>query len=327
MLNETFKDKITILGKDIQRGKTTWLELVVAKLHTRNTIQVPIIIERAMEDGPVLLFMGALHGDEINGVEIVRRIIRSKENKPIRGTVICIPVFNVFGFLNLSREFPDGRDLNRVFPGSENGSLASQFAHQFMKEIAPVVDYVVDFHTGGADRVNIAQTRCNVEDKKAFELAKAFGAPYILDSKYIPKSLRETLYKMGKTVLVYEGGKASRFDEEVIQYGVNGAMNIMRFLGMKEKTELIGNKAIVVRKAKWMRAPFSGMMHIKIKNGAYIKNRTVMGVITDPYGEFERKVIAPFDCYVVCVNTAPIVNRGDALFHISTEADVDINLK
>ncbi|WP_020568672.1 succinylglutamate desuccinylase/aspartoacylase family protein [Neolewinella persica] len=319
MSSETYKDKISILGVEIQRGESKVLDFDVAKLHTRNSIKVPIFIERAKKDGPVVLLLGGVHGDEINGVEIVRRIIRNKINKPTRGTIISIPVFNIFGFLNLSRKFPDGRDLNRVFPGSAKGSLASQFAFQFKKDIAPHVDYVLDFHSGGGHRVNVAQTRCMLDDEKTLELAKVFNAPFIVQSKTISKSLRETFKELGKTALLFEGGKSMLYDEKAIQYGVQGARNVLRFLKMKSFKALPRDPSIIIAKSKWLRASHSGMFHVHIENGTWVTKKTVMGVITDPFGSFERKVYAPFDCYVFCVNIAPIVNRGDAVFHVSLE--------
>lgn len=320
-MSETYKEKLSFLGVEIKRGESKCLQFDVAKLHTRNSIQVPIYIERAEKDGPVLLLLGGVHGDEINGVEIVRRIIRNKINKPSKGTTICIPIFNIFGFLNLSRKFPDGRDLNRVFPGSSKGSLASQFAYQFKKEIAPHVDYVIDFHAGGANRVNVAQTRCMLEEEKTLELAKAFGAPFIVQSKTIAKSLRETFKELGKTALLFEGGKSMLYDEQAIQYGVQGAKNVMRFLKMRRWKAVVPTPSIVVRKSKWLRASHSGMFHVKIQNGDWITKKTVMGIITDPFGSFERKIYAPFDCYVFCVNISPLINRGDAIFHVSLEIE------
>lgn len=320
-MKEIYRDQISFLGVEIERGSSVCLEFDVAKLHTRNSVQVPVFIERAKRDGPVLLLMGGVHGDEINGVEIVRRILRAKMNKPAKGTIICIPVFNIFGFINLSRKFPDGRDLNRVFPGSAKGSLASQFAHQFRNEIAPYVDYVIDFHSGGADRVNMAQTRCLIRDEKTFELAKVFGAPFIVQSNYIVKSIRDTFRRLGKIALLYEGGKSKLFDEEAIQIGVQGVLNVMRFLKMKRGKLPSPTKCVVIKKSKWVRAPYSGMFHVKIKNGEWVTKKTMLGLITDPFGAFERKVVAPFDCYIFCVNISPIVNRGDALFHISKEIE------
>ncbi|MFT5619276.1 MAG: putative deacylase, partial [Arenicella sp.] len=215
-------------------------------------------------------------------------------------------------------EFPDGRDLNRVFPGSLGGSLASQFAYKFTKEIAPLVDYVIDFHTGGGERDNIAQIRCPFGDEKAFELAKVFGAPFTIHSGCISKSVRETLTKMGKKVLLFEGGKSNHLDEEVIQCGLSGALNVMRHLGLRDG-EVEKKETICVTKSKWIRALFSGMLRLKVKNGASVKKKEVLAVITDSYGDFEKKILAPFDCHIVCTNTTAIVNKGDALFHVSVE--------
>lgn len=310
---------ITILGKEIMRGERTVITVDVAKLHTRNSLRIPVIIERAKEEGPVLLLMAGVHGDEINGVAIVRDIIRKKLNKPIKGTIICIPVFNVFGYLNKKREFPDGRDLNRMFPGSAKGSLASQFAYKFTKEIAPLVDYVIDFHTGGAGRENFSNVRCVFKEDDTFELAKIFGAPFIVNSKCISKSIRETLTKMGKTILLFEGGKSLEYNDAVVDCGVQGALNIMKHLGMQEGDPIIETTPVVVEKSKWIRAPFSGLFQSMVKNGTQVKKRAVIGSISDPYGEFERNVLAPFDCSVFGVNTSPIVYKGDAIFHVSVK--------
>ncbi|WP_372751415.1 succinylglutamate desuccinylase/aspartoacylase family protein [Labilibaculum sp.] len=312
--------KLIILGNEIKKGERAFLELEVAKLHTRNTIKVPVIVERGKKDGPTLLLMGGVHGDEVNGIAIVRNIIRKKYNKPFRGTIICIPVFNVFGFLNLRREFPDGRDLNRMFPGFSNGSLASQFAHRFTQEIAPIVDYVIDFHSGGADRSNYPQIRCVTSEKKSLELAKIFNAPYILNSEYISKSVRDTIRKLGKTILLFEGGKSNDLNQDVIDSGVTGALNVMKHLGFHEGEPEINAPSIVVPESKWLRAPSSGMFQLRVENGSRVTKKQILGEITDPYGSYEKKVVAPFDCYVFCVNTAPIVNKGDALFHVSIDS-------
>jgi len=308
-----------ILGRNIKKGEKAILELEVAKLHTRNSIKITIIVERAKIDGPTILLMGGVHGDETNGVAIVRDIIRKKYNKPKRGIIICIPVFNVFGYLNQSREFPDGRDLNRMFPGSANGSLASQFAHQFTKEIAPLVDYVIDFHTGGSERENFPNVRCVLQEEKTFELAKAFDVPYIVNSNYIPKSIRDTIHKMGKTILLFEGGKSKNLDDSVINYGVEGALNVLKHLGFRDGEQNLINKPVIIKKSKWIRAPFSGMLRLHVKNGSWVTKKTILAEITDPYGEFEKRVVAPFDCFIFGINTASIINKGDALFHVSLE--------
>ena len=315
MLNKPF----VILGKEIPEGTRTILDLEVAKLHTRTTVKIPVIIERSKNPGPVVLLLAGIHGDEINGVGIIREIISQKINKPISGTIICIPVFNIFGYLIQTREFPDGRDLNRMFPGSLNGSLASQFAHQFTKEIAPQVDYVIDFHTGGGERDNIAQIRCSKEDQKGLELAKIFNPPMIVFSETISKSLRDTLLKMGKTSLLFEGGKSKELDASIISEGVNGTRNVLTHLGLLEGEITVRKTPIFVEKAKWLRASYSGMFKIMVKNGTFVKKKEILGIIQDPFGEFKKNVYAPFDGHIFCINKTPIVNKGDALFHLSIE--------
>lgn len=306
-----------LLGKEILEGKRTVLDLKVAKLHTRTTVNVPVIIERSKNPGPVVLLLAGIHGDETNGVGILREIIDLEINKPKKGTIICIPVFNIFGYLIQTREFPDGRDLNRMFPGTLNGSLASQFAYQFTKKIAPFVDYVIDFHTGGGKRDNIAQIRCNKEDEKALELAKVFNPPMIIFSNNISKSLRYTLNKMGKTILLFEGGKSKELNPTIINEGVNGTKNVLIHLGLIDGEISVREIPIFVEKSKWLRSSHSGMFIVSVTNGSFVKKKEVLGVIQDPFGEFKKKIYAPFDCHVFCINKTPIVNKGDALFHLS----------
>ncbi len=310
--------RFSILGREIQRGESVTIELEVAKQHTRSSITIPIIIERAELDGPTLLLMGGVHGDETNGVAIVRDIIRNDYNIPNRGAVICIPILNVFGYLNISREFPDGRDLNRVFPGSPTGSLTSQFAHKFTKEIAPLADYIIDFHTGGEHRENFPNIRCVIDQEKELELAKVFGVPFIVHSNYLQNSIRSTISKMGKTMLLFEGGKSNSLDASVIRYGVEGALNIMKHLKIRDGRINKKAKPVIIDNSKWLRAPHSGMFQFYIKNGTFVHKRALIGKILDPYGEFEKKITAPFDCYIYGINTAPLVHKGDALFHVST---------
>lgn len=309
-----------ILGAKIERKSSHYLQMDLARLHTRDTLKVPVIIERSKKDGPTVLLLAGVHGNELNGVEIVRQIISKKLNKPKRGTIICIPVLNVFGFLNQDREFPDGRDMNRVFPGSATGSLASQFAYNFRTRIAPHVDYVLDFHTGGADRVNIPQIRCAFKNTKNVELAKVFGTKFIMDAKVIPKSLRATLEKMNIPTLLFEGGKTSSFEESIIEEGVNGAVRVLNHLGVTDNPVDAPNESVIITTSKWLRATYSGMLHLKINfgdSGKKVSENTLLAIITDPFGKFTRKIKAPYDCHIFCVNTAPIVNKGDAVFHIA----------
>ncbi|SMO74648.1 hypothetical protein SAMN06265379_106135 [Saccharicrinis carchari] len=319
------KDRFVILGQEIKLGESAVIEMEVAKLHTRNSLSIPIIVERASCEGPVLLLMGGVHGDEINGVAIVRDLIRKKINKPTRGTVICIPVFNVFGYLNQQREFPDGRDLNRMFPGTAKGSLASQFAHKFTEEIAPLVDYILDFHTGGGNRYNYPNIRCDFKQTEMVRLAKIFGAPFVVHSNYIAKSIRETINKMGKSILLFEGGKSLQLDQSVVKCGVEGTLNLMKHLKMQDGEIKIEEEPIVLKDSKWLRAPYSGIFEPLVNNGCRVQRKAIIGRISDPYGEFEKKIYAPFNGYIFGVNTAPIVYKGDAIFHVSVEENTHVD--
>jgi uncharacterized protein len=312
--------KMEILGQIIEPGKGYQLNMNVAKLHTHTPVQVPVFIERSRKPGPVLLLMAGMHGDEINGIEIVRRIVRNKYNKPNAGTIICLPVFNIFGFLNISRALPDGRDLNRSFPGAKNGSLASQFAFQFLKEIAPHVDYVIDFHTGARQRNNAPQIRCVLKDSLSFELAKVFNPPFIVHSNLIAKSLREAMIKSGKQILLFEGGKADSIDENVVHEGVMGVKRILVHLGMRSFKEnvLSDRESIVLRSDKWMRASNSGLFLSYVVNGQKVRKNEMIGLITEPFGKSEKKVKATEDGYIFCINESPVVNKGDAIFHLGS---------
>jgi predicted deacylase len=310
--------KFVILGKEIGPGKGAQLNLDVARLHTRTPILVPVIVERAKLDGPTVLLMAGLHGDEINGIEIIRRVLRKGFNKPQCGTIICLPVFNIFGFLNVKRELPDGRDLNRSFPGSESGSLASQFAFHFMKEIAPHVDYVIDFHTGASQRNNFPQIRCLLNDEKSLELAKIFNPPFILHSSHIAKTIRESIVKKGKMMLLFEGGKTNSIEEMIVEEGLNGVKRVLSHLGMRTfKIDISKDrKPYFLGESKWMRSPNSGMFQAAVENGAEVKKGDIIGMVTDPYGKFEKKVKAATDGFIICLNESPVVYKGDAIFHI-----------
>lgn len=317
--------EINILGQAISSGKGVQVNLDIAKLHTRTKIEVPIIIERAKKKGPTLLITGGIHGNEVNGIEIVRQLVSKGFNKPDCGMVICIPVVNVFGFLNQTREFPDGRDLNRVFPGSMRGSLASRFAYNIIKEIAPLAEYCIDYHTGGDSRFNAPQIRVSEGDKESLELAQIFEAPFIMQSKNKEKSFRSSLRKLGKKVLLFEGGKSLYLDENITNTGVAGALKVMQHLGMRDFTKEIENietskeAPILLNNSTWIRAKYSGMFHCKVKLGSYTNKGDIIGSISDPYGDFEKLIKASYSGYIICVNHLPIVNQGDALIHLSYE--------
>ncbi|MFH4963601.1 succinylglutamate desuccinylase/aspartoacylase family protein [Gaetbulibacter sp. M235] len=321
-MTKNFKRNISILGHDIPLGTSKEINFNIAKLHTATIIEVPVIIERAKKPGPTILFTAGIHGDEINGVDIVRQIISKKINKPKKGTIICMPILNVFGFLNSSRSFPDGRDLNRVFPGSPNGSLASRVANRLMTEIIPDVDLIIDFHTGGASRFNAAQIRIIKDDPQLETLASVFGAPFTLYSSNIGKSFRNACHQLGKPILLFEGGKSFFVDDAISKIGVKGVKRILNYfdmLNVNKKTSPPKEVTVFVDESKWIRAKHSGMFKSKVAMHTKVYVNDVLGQITDPYGKIHYNVKSTIEGYIINVNEASLVYQGDALFHITTK--------
>jgi uncharacterized protein len=320
----TASKPLVILKETILAGESKTINMEIAKLHTMNKLKIPIIVERSKIDGPTVLFTACLHGDEINGTEIVRQLIVQKINKPKRGTIICIPIINIFGFINKTREFPDGRDLNRVFPGSKTGSLASRFAYYILKDIIPHVDYAIDFHAGGASRFNAPQIRIVPENPELKELSDVFNAPFTLYSKNISGSFRNSCDKLGVKMLLFEGGKSLDINEEVTNDAIEGTKRFLEHLEMlnpRKKANIKSKKPIYIEKSNWVRAKYSGMFHGMVKIGSFIKKGELIATISDPYGKVEHKMKAPHDGYVINVNDAPIVYQGDAIFHVSTHLE------
>ncbi|GAB5398521.1 MAG: succinylglutamate desuccinylase/aspartoacylase family protein [Aureisphaera sp.] len=315
-------ESITLMGQEIAPGSSRELNFSFANLHTNAPVDVPIIIERSKFKGPTVLFTAGIHGDEVNGIEIVRQMVSKGINKPKIGTIICIPIINIFGFLQKVREFPDGRDLNRSFPGSKMGSLAARVAYKLMNDIVPHVDYCIDFHTGGSSRFNVPHIRIEKEQKELVELATEFNAPFILHSKNLKKSFRSACQKKGIPLLLFEGGKSNSIDTVVSNTGVNGSKRVLHHLGMLRSNFKVSSprkSSVVITHSKWVRASASGMFKSSIKVGGYVKKQEVIGHITDPYGKIHHWIKSNQEGYVINVNEAPLVYQGDALFHISTE--------
>lgn len=312
---------IVILKERIALGESKTIDFSIAKLYTTTPIEIPVIIERSKVPGPTILITAALHGDEINGVEIVRQLIARKLNKPKRGTIICIPILNVFGFLQNNRYFPDGRDLNRVFPGTKTGSLASRVAYYFTREILPHADLCLDFHTGGASRFNAPQIRIKPDDDRLLELANIFNAPFTVYSKNIDKSYRKTCDNKGIPSLLFEGGKSFNSNKNIAKEGVDGIMRVLAhfdMLNQKKVPSAAHGQTVIIDKAKWVRAHRSGLLHVKIESNQHVLKGELLATITDPYGKMRLRVSAPNDGYIISVNESPIVNQGDAIFHISS---------
>jgi predicted deacylase len=320
----TASKPLVILKETIIAGESKTINMEIAKLHTMTKLKIPIIVERSKLAGPTVLFTACLHGDEINGTEIVRQLIVQKINKPKRGTIICIPIINIFGFINKTREFPDGRDLNRVFPGSKTGSLASRFAYYILKDIIPHVDYAIDFHAGGASRFNAPQIRIVPENKELKKLSDVFNAPFTLYSKNISGTFRNSCDKLGVKMLLFEGGKSLDINDAVTKEAIEGTKRFLTHLDMlnpRKKAILNENKTIYIEKSNWVRAKHSGMFHGLTAIGSFVKKGDLLATISDPYGKVEHKVKAPHAGFIINVNDAPIIYQGDAIFHISTQLE------
>jgi uncharacterized protein len=273
---------------------------------------------RSKNPGPTLLIQGGIHGDEINGIQIITTILEAKTLNSIQcGTLIAIPLVNVFSFNNLSRDLPDGKDVNRSFPGSTGGSMASRVARTLTKHILPYVDYAIDLHTGGADRYNYPQTRYSKSDPISKEMSSIFAAPFSIQNSMISNSFRKVATDMGAHTIVYEGGESVRINKTAIDQGVNGIVRVMKALDMLPSAMNIPiGKTIYIDKTDWVRASQPGLFIWLKKSGDSIKIGDVLGTIKDPYGLKSFEVISKIDGYIIGHNNAAVVNQGDPLFHI-----------
>lgn len=310
---------VEIAGHEIRPGEFKEININIARLPSHTQIDTPIYVNRSKEDGPILALMAGMHGDEINGMEIVRRIIENGHHRTKRGTVVCMPIINVYGFLNYSREVPDGKDINRSFPGSKTGSLASRVAWHMTHDIIPYIDYGIDFHTGGAMRTNYPQVRCVMADETNVALASAFGAPFTIDSPFRPHSLRQTAAKKNKNIIVYEGGESVRFDNHAIEEGINGTLRLMKHLGMNDSAPPPSEENKIIWNSSWVRAKTAGLFQPSIKCGDLLEKGQLIGSITDPFGEFKETLKSATKGYVVGINNNPVVNAGDALLHVGMD--------
>ncbi len=310
-------DTITINNHKIRRGEQQEIQLNIARLPTYTNIDLPVHVYRAEKEGPVLLLTGGLHGDELNGVEIVRRMVFKKMLMPEKGSVIALPLVNVYGFIQNVRGLPDGKDINRSFPGVKGGSLARLLAYTLMNDIIPKIDYGIDFHTGGAARANFPQIRCTLDIDKNRELAEAFAPPCVVNSSLIDKSFRKASHKKGKHILVFETGESTRFDDAGIQEGINGTLRLMKYLGMKNEAPEADHKTEIFKKTTWVRAKYAGLFQPKIELGDKVTKKQLLGHITDPYGNERFKCRCPNNGRIIGLNYAPVVHKGDALLHLA----------
>lgn len=308
-------------GELIRPGSRASLNLALPNLSTYTPMAMPVHIVHGRKDGPVLFVSAAIHGDEINGVEIIRKLVKSSSIKSLRGTLIAVPIVNVYGFVTHSRYLPDRRDLNRSFPGSEHGSLTARLAHTFTHEILDRSDYGIDLHTGGLHRFNHPHIRANLDDPETDRLAEAFGTPVIINANLRDGSLRQMAAEKGIPTLLYEAGEALRFDQLAIQAGVRGIRNVMRAINMlPERSRQSKSKKVEPVEAKgsaWVRAPQAGLFRAIAKIGARVVKDEKIGAVSDAFGDNETFIFASSTGIVIGRANLPVVNEGDALYHIA----------
>ena len=308
-----------IAGHDVGRGERKRIDLPIAALATRTQVAMPVTVVNGAGPGPVLWLSAAVHGDELNGIEIVRQVLAGIGNDELSGTLVAVPLVNPFGFIHQSRYLPDRRDLNRAFPGSKRGSLAARIAHLFMTEIVERADFGIDLHTAAEGRTNLGQIRAALDDPETRKLAKAFGAPVAIHSATRDGSLREAATAKGCRVLLYEGGEPMRFNRDAVRLGTEGVLRVMSALGMiAEARAETGRECVVFERSRWIRARYSGIARLDVDPGETVFERQRLGVIADAFGDGEHLIKAPSDGIVIGLALNPIVNRGDGLIHLAT---------
>lgn len=313
-------DALEIAGHRIAPGSRKRIEVPVGRRVTGAEVALPVEVVNGRKPGPRLFVCAAVHGDEINGVEIVRQVLAQRQLRQLRGTLIAVPVVNLFGFIALSRYLPDRRDLNRSFPGSPTGSLAARLAHTFVAQVVENSTHGIDLHTGAVHRTNLPQVRACLDDPETSRLAHAFGVPVLVNANVRDGSLRQEVLERKVPMLLYEGGEALRFDQGAIKAGVRGVLSVMRALEMlpSSKRSRPKHEPFVARSSHWVRAPEAGILRPKKSLGALVDTGQALGIITDPLGAAEVRVKASHAGIVIGRTELPLVNEGDALFHIAT---------
>lgn len=316
-----------VIGENkVAPGERATFDLPIVNLSTHTSMTLPVMVINGRKPGPRLFVSAAIHGDEINGVEIVGRLLADPRLDNLRGALIAVPIVNVFGFINQSRYLPDRRDLNRSFPGSAKGSLAGRLANLFLERVVSGATHGVDLHTGAIHRTNLPQIRANLSDPDTARLASAFGAPVIINSGFRAGSLREAAARRSVPVLVYEAGEALRFEEDCIAIGLRGVFRVLEALAMLPAAGGDAVPAPVIAGASaWTRAPVSGVLRDPAPMGRTVAKGEILGTIVDPFGHELSGIEAKSGGIIIGRSNLPVVYEGDALFHIVSEAEGQVD--
>jgi len=315
----TLQGPFEIAGRRVRRGERLQFELPMAQLYTQTPLDMAVEVVHGRWQGPVLLVCAGIHGDELNGIEVIRRLRTLASLDRLRGTLVLVPIVNLFGFLNQSRYLPDRRDLNRGFPGSEKGSVAARTANLLFGTIVRRCTHVIDLHTGAVNRENLPQVRAALDQPGVEEMARGFGIPVIVNSGLLDRSLRAEAGRIGIPVVTYEAGEALRLDEKAIVAGVRGVVNVMRALDMLPARRARAARAepYVANATSWFRSPADGLFRPLARLGAQVQKGDTLGVVSAPFSSDDAVLSAPSEGIVICVNRLPLVNEGDALFHLA----------
>ena len=307
-------------GATIPPGSRRTVDLPVSVLSDHTPVTMSVHVIHGRRPGPTVFVSAGIHGDEVIGVEIVRRLLRAPNLAALRGTLLVVPIVNTFGFLNHSRYLPDRRDLNRSFPGSAGGSLAARLAYLFLSSVVARCDYGIDLHSAAVHRTNLPQIRISPGNARALSLAKVFGAPVILTSALREGSLRHAAKEHGVTTLLYEAGEGLRFDEMAVRAGVAGILRVLRELDMLPAKGIAKPRAasLMCSASRWLRAPAGGLLRSFKAEGEVVSEGEVLAAVSDPFGEMEAELCAPCEGIIVGKAVLPVVNEGDAIFHIAT---------
>lgn len=320
--------EFAIGGVTVAPGTRRVVELPVASLYTHAApLHLPVHVVCGKRAGARLFLSAAVHGDELNGVEIIRRVLAHRALRSLRGVLVAVPVVNAFGMIQHSRYLPDRRDLNRSFPGSATGSLAARLAHLMLEHVIRPCAFGIDLHTGSSHRANLPQIRADLSDAETRSLAQSFGVPVLIDAGVRDGSLRGEASAIGVRTLLYEAGEALRYDELGIRVGVQGILNVMRGLGMVAgRREPPRAEPFIAHSSTWVRAPSSGVVIAKSALGDHVAKGDVLAEVTDPSDFFSGEstdVVASASGVVIGRTHLPLVNEGDALFHIARFEDAE----
>lgn len=322
---------LVIAGRRVQPGERARVDIPLPSLYTQTPVLMPVHVFQGRRPGARLFVTASIHGDEINGVEIIRRLLLQKSLQRLSGTLLAVPVVNVYGYVRQSRYLPDRRDLNRSFPGSDKGSLAARLAATLIGEVVADSTHGIDLHTGALHRENLPQIRVTLDaDARMPALAEAFGTPVILDAEVRPGSLRAAAIERAIPLLLYEGGEALRFDEFAVRAGLRGILGVMRHLGMirgHAGRKTLEPKPVVARSSLWVRADRSGVLLSLTPLGACVKKGDTLGIITDPFRHADEPVLAPASGIVIGRTNLPLVTEGEGIYHIARYGELEATVE